>query len=101
MDYVGRLKFRDSAGSEERDAALARRLGWQYPDGVQLIAEYWPLSADLTVVTIFSTDDYAAMWQVVAEWTDVFEVEVSPAISADEGMKVGPDVWSRLSRLHT
>jgi hypothetical protein len=35
----------------------------------------------------------------VAEWDDVFDIDVSPAISAAEGLKVGPDVFGRLHRL--
>ncbi len=99
MDYVGRLTFRSTVGAAERDAALMRRATWEYPSGIQVVAEYWPMAANLQVVTIFSADDIAAVWQLVAEWEDVFDIDVSPAISAAEGLKVGPDVFGRLSRL--
>ncbi len=59
------------------------------------------MAADLQVVTIFSADDIAAVWQLVAEWDDVFEIDISPAISAAEGLKIGPDVFGRLSRLQS
>ena len=99
MDYVGRLTFRSTVGASERDAALARRTTWDYPAGVRVIAEYWPMAADIQVVTIFSSDDIAAVWELVAEWEDVFDIDVSPAISAEEGLKVGPEVFGRLNRL--
>jgi Domain of unknown function (DUF3303) len=101
MDYVGRLTFRSSVGSAERDAALMRRAAWNYPSGIRVVAEYWPMAADLQVVTIFSADDIAAVWELVSEWEDVFDIDISPAISAEDGLKVGPEVFGRLSRLQT
>src|ERR1039458_4940438 len=45
VDYVALLKFRSAVSGADRDAALTRRAGWQYPEGLQLIAEYWPVAA--------------------------------------------------------
>jgi hypothetical protein len=70
-----------------------------YPAGIRVIAEHWPMAADIQVVTIFSADDIAAVWELVAEWEDVFDIDVSPAISAEDGLRVGPEVFGRLSRL--
>jgi len=99
MDYVGRLTFRSSVGSAERDAALMRRAAWEYPSGIRVVAEYWPMAADIQVVTIFSAEDIAAVWELVSEWEDVFDIDISPAISAEDGLKVGPEVFGRLKRL--
>ena len=46
MEFVALLKFRPSVPAAERDAALMRRAAWQYPDGLKVIAEYWPLSGE-------------------------------------------------------
>lgn len=99
MDYVALLRFRSSVSGAERDAALMRRAAWQYPSGIGVIAEYWPLASDVQVVTIFSADDFAAVMEVVFQWNDVFDIDVHPAVSADDGLKVGADVFSRLPRL--
>jgi hypothetical protein len=77
MDYVALLKFRSSVPAAERDGALMRRASWQYPKGVRMIAEYWPVSSAVTVVTIY----------------------IYPAVAADEGLRIGPDVVGRLARL--
>lgn len=98
MDYVARLSFRSSVAAAEREAALMRRVSWEYPAGIRPIAEYWPLAADVQVVSIFSTDDIAAIWELDAEWNDVFDIDVVPAISAEEGLRVGPEVFGRLQR---
>jgi len=99
MDYVALLRFRASVSAADRDAALMRRAGWQYPAGIKLIAEYWPSSSDVQVVSIFSTDDFAAIMELQFEWNDVFDIDVSPAVSAETGLQIGPDVFGRLQRL--
>ena len=99
MDYVARLTFRSSVGAAERDAALMRRTSWEYPAGITVIAEYWPLAADLQVVSVFSSDDIAAIWELESEWSDVFDIDISPAISAEDGLRIGADVFGRLRRL--
>lgn len=99
MDYVARLTFRASVSGAERDAALMRRAGWEYPAGLQVIAEYWPMADDVQVVAIFSSDDVAAIWELEAEWSDVFDIDISPAVSAEDGLRIGPDVFGRLRRL--
>jgi hypothetical protein len=99
MDYVARLTFRASVSGAERDAALMRRATWQYPAGIDVKAEYWPMAADIQVVAIFSSDDVAAIWSLEAEWNDVFDIDISPAVSADDGLRIGPDVFAGLQRL--
>ena len=100
MDYVAFLRFRPSASSSERDNALARRATWEYPSGARMIAEYWPMSSDIQVVSIFSTDDVASVMEFEFEWGDVFDIDISPAVASEEGLKIGADVFGRLSRLN-
>jgi hypothetical protein len=99
MDYVALLKFRSSVSAADRDGALMRRAGWQYPKGIKVVAEYWPAAADVQVVSIFSADDFAAVMELTFEWNDVFDIVIHPATSADDGLKIGPEVFGRLSRL--
>jgi hypothetical protein len=99
MDYVALLKFRSSVPAAERDGALMRRAAWEYPKGVRMIAEYWPLSSAVTVVTIFSTDSFEQLLELELEWSDVFDIDIHPAVAADEGLRIGPDVVGRLARL--
>jgi hypothetical protein len=37
--------------------------------------------------------------EVQFEWNDVFDIVVTPAISADEGLRVGPEIFGRLPRM--
>jgi len=99
MDYVGHLTFRQAVSGAERDAALMRRAAWEYPAGIRVIAEYWPMADDIQVITIFSADEIAPIWELVSEWDDVFDIDISPAVSAEEGLRIGPEVFGRLNRL--
>jgi hypothetical protein len=99
MDYVGHLTFRQAVTAADRDAALMRRAAWEYPAGIRVIAEYWPMADDIQVITIFSADEIAPIWELVSEWDDVFDIDISPAVSAEEGLRIGPEVFGRLHRL--
>ncbi len=99
MEFVALLKFRPSVPAAERDAALMRQAGWQYPDGLKVISEYWPMSGEYQVVTVFSAETIAPIMEVEFEWDDVFDMTVTPAVSADEGLRIGPEVFGRVPRI--
>ena len=99
MEFVALLRFRPSVPAAERDAALMRRAGWQFPDGLKVIAEYWPLSGEYQVVTVFSAETIAPIMEVEFEWDDVFDMTVTPAVSAEEGLRIGPEIFGRLQRM--
>jgi len=95
MDYVMLLRWKQGLTRDQRDGALMHRAGWNYPSGVKLIAEYWPAAEDPAVVSIFQAGDYAALMEVAFTWGDTFDITVIPAISAEDGLKIGPDVMGR------
>ena len=99
MDYVALLRFRTSVPAAERDGALMRRAAWKYPDSIRVIAEYWPTTAAVTVVSIFSADSIDGLMELEFEWGDVFDIDIHPAVSADEGLRIGPEVFGRLARM--
>jgi Domain of unknown function (DUF3303) len=93
------LTFRSSVSAADRDAALMRRAAWKYPDGIRMIAEYWPMSSSVQVVAIFSADNVAQVMELEFEWSDVFDIDIHPAVSAEEGLQIGPEVFGRLPRM--
>jgi hypothetical protein len=99
VEFVALMRFRPSVPAAERDAALMRRAAWRYPDGLKVIAEYWPMSGEYQVVTVFAAETIAPLMEVEFEWNDAFDITVTPAISADEGLRVGPEVFGRLPRM--
>ncbi|HWC38946.1 MAG TPA: DUF3303 family protein [Acidimicrobiales bacterium] len=95
MDYVMLLRWKQGLTRDQRDGALMHRASWNYPAGVQLVAEYWPATEDPAVVSIFRTEDFAALMEVQLTWGDIFDITVVPAVSAEDGLKIGPEVMGR------
>ena len=66
-----------------------------------------------TIVNIYDGDDEAAVerelerigfpfdeiQELQFEWNDVFDISVHPAVSAEEGLRIGPEVFARLPRM--
>ena len=67
---------------------ITRRAQWQYPEGMKYIAEYWLQTADPSVISIFEADITAPIMGTLAEWGDVFDICVFPAITAEEGLEL-------------
>lgn len=99
MDYVALLTFRDTTTGAERDAALLRRATWEYPAGLDVTAEWWPMTDAPHVVVLFSTDDPGAIMELDFEWNDVFDMKIAPALRADQGLALGAEVFGRLNRM--
>jgi hypothetical protein len=76
---------------EER---IARRVEWQHPEGIKPIAEYWLQNDDYTVVSIFEADDSAPIFAISAQWGDVFNIKVVPAVTAEQGLKLAQQMMA-------
>jgi hypothetical protein len=95
MLFVMTVKWQPGLTREQRDGALQRRSKWNYPEGVNLIGEFWPSSENLAVVSIFETNDPAALLEIEFTWGDVFQIEVTPAVTATDGLRLGPEAMGR------
>ncbi len=76
--------LRTSAGTPQETAA--RRLKWQYPEGVRPVAEYWLQTNDPAVISIFEADSVASIMAINVEWGDVFDITIVPAVTAEDGL---------------
>lgn len=65
---------------------IARRAEWSYPPGVKVVAEYWPMHADMAVISVIEAESAAPILGIIAEWSDAFSWTVAPAVTADEGI---------------
>jgi hypothetical protein len=95
VDYVMLLRWKQGLTREQRDGTLANRAGWKYPAGINVIAEYWPIAEDPAVISIFQTEDIGALLEIGFTWSDTFDITTWPAISAEDGLKIGPEVMGR------
>lgn len=92
MLFVMTLKWQPGLSREQRDGALARRAQWKYHDSVKVHGEYWPASETVAVVSVFETNDHAALMDLGFTWGDVFQIEIMPATTAEDGLRIGPTV---------
>ena len=65
---------------------IARRVNWDYPEGLRVIAEYWLQLPDVTVISIFEADSIAPILAANTEWSDAFSWTTVPAIPAEDGI---------------
>jgi hypothetical protein len=65
-----------------------RRLQWEYPEGLNVIGEYWLETEAPRVIAIAEAESMAPFGAVRMEWGEMFEIEVLPAITAEEGMQM-------------
>ena len=71
--------------SKER---TARRMQWQYPEGMRVVAEYWLQGTDPNVITIAEADSIAPIMAAISAWDDVLDITVVPAVTAEEGLQM-------------
>ncbi|MBA7707497.1 hypothetical protein ES703_116370 [subsurface metagenome] len=62
---------------------IARRVQWQYPEGMKLIAEYWLQTANPDCISIFEADSVAPIMGTLAAYGDVYDISVFPAITSE------------------
>ena len=67
---------------------MARRAQWSYPEGVRVVAEYWLQTGNPTVISILETESTAPLMQITAEWGDVFDITIVPAVTSEEGLQM-------------
>jgi hypothetical protein len=84
MLFVAFLKATGGTPKEN----TARRMQWQYPEGVRVVAEYWLQTGDPIVIVIFEADSIAPIMAVTTEWGDIFDITVVPAITAEDGLEL-------------
>jgi len=67
---------------------IARRMGWSYPPGVKVVAEYWLQTDTPKLIVITEADDVALVMAATSQWDDVFSLTVVPAVTAEQGMAI-------------
>jgi Domain of unknown function (DUF3303) len=66
----------------------ARRLQWQYPEGLNVVSEYWLETEAPRVVAVVESESMAPLGTIRMDWGDIFEIEVFPAVTGEEGMEM-------------
>ena len=85
MLFVALLRTRPGTSFQEGGA---RRLQWQYPEGLNVLAEFWLETESPRVVAIMEADSMAPFGEIRMVWGDLFDIEVFPAVTAEQGMEM-------------
>lgn len=85
MLFVALLK--NKPGSTFREGGT-RRLQWSYPEGLNVLGEYWLETGSPRVVAVMEAESMAPFGQLRMVWGDLFEIEVYPAVTGEQGMEM-------------
>ena len=67
---------------------VAKRLQWEYPEGANVLAEYWLETDSPRVVSVMEAEDMAPFGAIRMHWGDLFDIEVYPAVTSEQGMEM-------------
>jgi hypothetical protein len=70
-------------------SGVPRRMSWSYPAGLTVEAEYWPATSDPAVFVVAQTDEMGPLIKLSADWDDLFDITVTPCLTAEEGLAMG------------
>ncbi len=87
MLFVCMGKFKAASTTKLR---VARRVGWKYPAGMRVVAEYWLETSDPALpglIVIAEADDLTPMMRAIADWDDLMDLTVVPALTAEQGLE--------------
>jgi hypothetical protein len=85
MLFVALLKNRAAGTFQE---GVARRMQWDYPEGANVLAEYWLETEAPRVVAVMEAENMDVFGQIRMDWGDMFEIEVFPAVTGEQGMEM-------------
>ncbi len=91
MLFVALLKNR-AAGSFQ--VGVARRMQWDYPEGANVLAEFWLETEAPRVVAVMEAENMDVFGQIRMDWGDMFEIEVFPALTGEQGMELARQAMS-------
>ncbi len=87
MLFVTIGKYKATSTAKQR---AARRVAWKYPAGMRVIAEYWLQAHDPTLpglIVVSESDDVAPIMSAIADWDDIINLTVGPALTAERGLE--------------
>lgn len=88
MLFISILTAKPGLAPEQSQEGLRRRLQWTPPEGIKILGEYWLQGAPGRVIAISEASSPGPIMMVNAAWGDIFDIEVIPAVTAEEGLKL-------------
>jgi hypothetical protein len=74
-------------GTVTKREGTMRRFAYTYPEDITIIGEYWLTTDDPCVILVVKAESMAPLLAAVADWDDVFQITIVPAVTAEDGMR--------------
>ena len=87
MKFVALFSQKQANDQSTMAEAMGRRADYQFPTGMHLIGEYWTSSGSPSLVAIYEADDPAALTINSIAWLDMFDIQVFPVTTYEEGLE--------------
>jgi hypothetical protein len=71
-----------------KDERIARRIEYLYPEGVEVLAEYWTPVNDPAVIVITEAETVEPIFEALGAWDKYFDFTVVPAMTAEKGLNL-------------
>lgn len=85
MLFVALLSTRPGTTFQEGGA---RRLQWDYPEDMNVVSEFWLETDSPRVVAVVEAESMTPFGQIRMQWGDLFDIEVFPAVTAEQGIEM-------------
>jgi hypothetical protein len=73
---------------------VAKRLQWEYPQGANVLAEYWLETEAPRVIAVVEAESMEPFGQIRMDWSEMFEIEVFPVVTAEQGLQMARQAMS-------
>ncbi len=87
MKFVALWSLKPDADQAKLAEVMGRRAEYEFPEGVEVLGEYWSLGGPPQVISIFEADDPVALSVNSVVWMDALTVELFPVVSWEEGLE--------------
>ncbi|MFC2023166.1 DUF3303 domain-containing protein [Chloroflexota bacterium] len=87
MKFIALWSLKESVDQLKLAEIMGRRADFKFPKGIRLIKEYWSSKGSPAVVSIFESDDAAALMINTVAWVDALEADVFPVTTWEEGLE--------------
>ena len=96
MKFVAFFNLKQDLSPTKLAEVISRRAEYKFPEGLELIAEYWTPMRTPAVIAVFEATDSTVLLANSVAWLDAFEIEkVFPVSNWEEGVKKLPKVIAR------
>ena len=86
MKFIALWNLKEGVDQARMAEMMGRRAELKFPPGMSLIAEYWSSKGSPAAISVFEASDAAALMINSVVWIDVFNVDIFPVVTFEEGL---------------